>query len=342
MVTIKEVAKQAGVSPATVSRVVNDQPYVADHVRDRVLKAIRDLNYRPNRAAQRLRAEKSHLVGVILSDIKNPFYTLVLGGIEQVLSEQGLSVLICNSNTHQERENDFINHMQAEGVAGLIVAPVKEQSIMLATAVKNGLPVVIVDRRMSKPITDVVLADNQNGARLAVEHFIALGHRRIGILNGPQYLTSGRERYAGFQQAMAEAGLPVEEALIHFGDYQLESGYALTRSLLETTEHPLALFIANNLMTIGALNAIHEMGLAIPNDVAVIGFDDLPWANSLNPPLTTVSQPAFEIGVHAAELLLNRLAFPDRPARTVVLEADLIIRASCGSTVNTQSRLCPL
>ncbi len=341
MVTIKEVARRAGVSPATVSRVVNGQPLVADHVRDRVLEAIRDLNYRPNRVAQRLRAEESHLVGVILSDIKNPFYTLVLSGIEQVLSGQGLSVLICNSNMHQERENGFISHMQSEGVAGLIVAPVKEQSAVLADAVKNGLPAVIVDRRMSKPITDVVLADNHNGVLLAIEHFVALGHRRIGILNGPQSLTSGRERYAGFQQAMAEAGLPIEDALVRFGDYQLETGYTLMRDLLETAAYPLALFVANNLMTIGALNAIHDMGLAIPGDVAIIGFDDLPWANSLNPPLTTVSQPAFEIGVHAAELLLNRLAFPDRPVRAVVLGVDLIVRASCGSAINTQSRLRP-
>lgn len=338
MVTIKDVAKKAGVSPATVSRVVNGQPHVTEAVRMRVLAAIKDLNYHPNRVAQRLRAEKSHLIGVILSDIKNPFYTLLLGGIEQVLSEQGLSVLICNSNTLQSKENDFIIHMLAEDVAGLIIAPVKEQSAVLAEAVKNGLPVVVVDRRMSKPITDVVLADNQNGARLAIQHFIEVGHKRIAVLNGPQHLTSGRERYAGFLQAMAEAGLAVDDSLVLFGDYQLESGYTQVRELLARAAMPLALFIANNLMTIGALNAIHEMGFAIPGDIAVIGFDDLPWAASLNPPLTTVGQPAFDIGVHAAELLLNRFAFPNRPGRTVVLGTELIVRASCGSPLHQQAR----
>ena len=334
MVTIKDVARTAGVSPATVSRVLNDQRYVKEDVRARVLEAIKTLNYRPNRVAQRLRAAKSYLVGVILSDIKNPFYTLALSGIEQVLSEQGLSVLICNSNIDQKRENDFISLMISEEVAGVIIAPAQEQSEAMAEALKNGLPLVVIDRRMSRPITDVVLADNQQGARAAIAHLIQLGHRRIGIVNGPQRLTSGRERYAGYLQAMNEAGLTVDEAHVRFGDYQLESGYTLTRDMLSGPTLPSALFIANNLMTIGALNAIHEMGLKIPEQVAVVGFDDLPWAQSLNPPLTTVGQPAYEIGVHAAELLLNRVAFPDRPARTVVLNTELIIRASTGSPVD--------
>lgn len=331
MVTIKDVANKAQVSPATVSRVMNDQPHVAEHIRERVLQAIRDLNYRPNRTAQRLRSAESHLVGVILSDIKNPFYTLVLGGVENILSEKGFSVLICNSHMDQGRENDFIKLMLAEGVAGLIVAPTKETSDNLAEAVKNGLPLVVIDRRMTRPKTDVVLADNQNGARLAIQHLLELGHRRIAIVNGPQHLTSGRERYTGFREAMEDAGVSVDDRLVRFGDYQLESGYALTHDLLTQPPLPSALFIANNLMTIGALNAIHELGVTIPGDIAVIGFDDLPWAASLNPPLTTVGQPAFDIGVHAAELLLNRMEFPGRPARTIVLGTELLVRASCGS-----------
>jgi DNA-binding LacI/PurR family transcriptional regulator len=337
MATIKDVAKRAGVSPATVSRVVNGQPYVADDMRKRVQSAIQALDYHPNRVAQRLRAEKSHLVGVILSDIKNPFYTLALGGLEQVLSQQSLSVLICNSNLSQDRENDFISLMLSEGVAGLIISPVQEKSQALADAAQDGLPIVVIDRRMSKPKVDVVLADNQHGAYVAIRRFIELGHRRIGILNGPQHLTSGRERYAGFLQAMDEAGLPVDADLVKFGDYQLEKGYSLTRELLEGVQLPIALFVANNLMTIGALNAIHELGYKIPSEVAVIGFDDLPWAMSLNPPLTTIAQPTLDIGVNAAELLLNRLANPQRPARTVVLETELIVRASCGSAV-TETR----
>ncbi len=328
MANIKDVAKRAGVSPATVSRVINEQPYVADDVRVRVLEAVRVLRYRPNRVAQRLRAAKSHLVGVVLSDIRNPFYTLALEGVEQSLSQQGLSVLICNSSTKPELENDFISLMLSEEVAGIIIAPCREQSEVLTSAVEEGLPVVVIDRRMRQPITDVVLADNQNGAYSAIEHFIRQGYRRIAIINGPQHLTSGRERYQGYLQALEEAGIGIDQSLIRFGDYQMDSGYALTRDLIAQAGLPLALFVANNLMTIGAFNAIHEVGLSIPNDVAVIGFDDFPWAVSLRPALTTVQQPAIDIGIHAAELLLNRLSYPERPARTVVLSTTLIVRES--------------
>ncbi len=328
MANIKDVAKKAGVSPATVSRVINAKPYVADSIRERVLEAIRELQYHPNRVAQRLRAEKSHLVGVLLSDIRNPFYTMALEGIEQILSQQGLSVLICNSATKPERENDFITLLRAEEVAGIIIAPTRENSDALADAVKSGLPVVVIDRRMTRPVTDTVLADNENGARLAVRHFVEQGHRHIATLAGPQHLTSGRERYQGYLQALAEADIPLDTSLVRFGDYQLESGYTLTRELITQTNLPVALFVANNLMTIGALNAIHEAGLNIPDDIAIVGFDDLPWAVSLTPSLTTVQQPATEIGIHAAELLLNRMTFPGRPARTVVLGTELIVRAS--------------
>ncbi|MBN1285530.1 MAG: LacI family DNA-binding transcriptional regulator [Anaerolineae bacterium] len=331
MATIKDVAKRAGVSLSTVSRVLNGHPYVADELRSRVLDAIEALNYRPNRVAQRLRAARSHLVGVIFSDVKNPFYTLVLSGIEHILSEQGLSVLISNSNTNQDREDNFTALMLAEEVAGLIVAPVQEDSPVLAEVVQNGLPVAVIDRRMCGLSVDTVLADNQSGACMAIRHLIQLGHRRIAILNGPQRLTSGRERYAGFLQAMGEAGLDIDPGLVWYGDYQMESGYTLTRELLRLPQPPTALFVANNLMTIGVLNAIHEAGCNIPEDLAVIGFDDVPWAVSLNPPLTTVAQPSFEIGVRAARLLLDRIAAPDRPACTTVLQTRLMVRASCGA-----------
>jgi DNA-binding LacI/PurR family transcriptional regulator len=334
MTTIKDVAQKAGVSLATVSRVLNGHPYVADDVRSRVLDAIEALNYRPSRVAQRLRAPQSRLIGVIFSDIKNPFYTLALTGMEQVLSEQGLSLLIGNSNSNRDREDNLIALMKAEDVAGLIVAPVWEDSAVLAEIVHSGLPVVVIDRNLSSLGVDTVLADNRMGAFTAIQHLIHLGHTRIGIVNGPQHLTSGRERYAGFLQAMEEAGLAVDPDLVRFGDYQLESGYQLTHELLMLPRWPTALFIANNLMTIGALNAIHEASCRIPDDIAVIGFDDLPWAISLNPPLSTVAQPTFDIGVQAAELLLDHIANPERPAHMVVLDTQLIVRASCSGAAH--------
>jgi DNA-binding LacI/PurR family transcriptional regulator len=328
MVKIKDVAKRAGVSSATVSRVINGQPYVTNDVRDRVMEAVHFLSYRPNRVAQRLRASRSHLVGVLLSNISNPFYMMALEGIEHAVSRQGLSVLVCNSAVSTEREDNFISLLLSEEVAGLVIAPCVEESEALQAAVESGLSVVVIDRRMSKPITDVVLADNQQGARLAIQHLLQQNHRRIAIINGPQHLTSGRERYQGYLQMLNEACIPHNPSLIRFGDFQQDSGYELMRDLIAHNELPFAVFIANNLMTIGALNAIHEAGLVIPDDIAVIGFDDLPWAISLNPSLTTVSQPAFDIGIHAAELLFNRITYPDRPARTIVLNTQLVIRES--------------
>jgi DNA-binding LacI/PurR family transcriptional regulator len=338
MTTIKDVAKRAGVSVSTVSRVLNGHPYVTDQVRRQVLEAIRELNYHPSRVAQRLRATDSRLVGVIFSDITNSFYINVLLGVELAFSQHDLSILIGNANSNPDLEASFVRLMQTEGVAGLIIAPTEEDAPALAQAVQDGLPIVVVDRRMNNIDVDTVLANNFKGARQAIEHLIRLGHSRIGLVSGPLHLTSGRERYAGYLQAMSDAQLPIDSSLARFGDYRQSSGFELTCELLSLSHPPTALFVANNQMTIGALNAIHETGRVIPDDVAIVGFDDLSWAISLNPPLTTVAQPTIEIGSQAAHLLLDRIAEPDRPTRTIVLETQLMVRASCGSRTTQGER----
>jgi DNA-binding LacI/PurR family transcriptional regulator len=338
MPTIKDVAKKAGVSVSTVSRVLNGYPHITDDVSRRVLDAVEELDYRPNRVAQRLRATHSQLVGVIFSDITNPFYIHVLRGIEHIFSQRRMSVLISNADADPQLEEYFIRLMQTEGIAGLIIAPTTEDSPALVSAIYQGLPVVVIDRRMSRGEVDTVLVDNFKGALLAIQHLIRLGHQRIGVISGPLHLTTGRDRYAGYLQAMSDAGLPVEATLTRFGDYRQESGYKLAHDLISLPDPPTALFVANNQMTIGALNAIHEAGRVIPDEIAVVGFDDLSWAISLNPPLTTVAQPTFEIGVNAAHLLLERIADPKRPPRTVILETELKIRASCGAKLSPEER----
>lgn len=331
MPTIKDVAKRAGVSVSTVSRVLNHHPHVADDVFQRVTDAITELDYSPSRVAQRLRATASQLIGVIFSDISNPFYIDVLRSIEHTLSQQGMSVLISNADSDPAREETFIRIMLNENIAGLIIAPTKEDVPALAAVARSGVPTVVVDRRLANLEVDTVLVDNFRGALTAIQHLIALGHTRIGVLSGPLHLTSGRERYTGYLQAMTDAGLQVDSSLTRFGNYRESSGYQLAQELLAAPNPPTALFVANNLMTIGALNAIHELGCRVPDDVSIIGFDDLAWAISLNPPLTTVAQPTSEIGTRAAELLLDRIKDPARSARTVVLPTQLKIRASCAS-----------
>ncbi len=337
MATIADVASKAGVSVPTVSRVLNGRRNVAEDLVVRVQAAIAELNYRPSRAAQRLRTQDSRLVGVVFSDITNPFYINVLKGIEYVLSAEDISLLISNADADPAREANMIRVMRSEGVAGVIVAPTQETSPALKAAVDDGLPLVVFDRRMRDMNVDTVVADGLGGSVSAVNHLVTLGHKRIGIVSGPLHLSSARDRYAGYLQALSDARIPVDAALTRFGDYRLESGYELATELISLAHSPTALFVANNQMTIGALNAIHDARRRIPEDIAVVGFDDFDWAVSLNPPLTTVAQSTFDIGCQAASLLLSRIGEPQRPARTVMLNTLLIVRASCGARNDTTS-----
>jgi DNA-binding LacI/PurR family transcriptional regulator len=334
MVTIADVARRAGVSVPTVSRVLNGRSNVAGKLVARVHAAILELNYRPSRAAQRLRTQDNRLVGVIVSDITNPFYINVLRGIEYVLSKEDISLLISNADADSTREANMVRVMRSEGVAGIIVAPTQEASPALMAAATDGLPLVVFDRRMRDMDVDTVVGDGLAGAVSAINHLVALGHKRIGIINGPLHLSSARDRYSGYLQALSDAHIKADAALTRFGDYRLESGYQLAVELISLKRPPTALFVANNQMTIGALNAIHDARRRIPEDIAVVGFDDFDWAVSLNPPLTTVAQSTFDIGCQAASLLLSRIGEPKRPARTVMLNTLLIVRASCGASRN--------
>jgi DNA-binding LacI/PurR family transcriptional regulator len=329
--TIREVADAAGVSPATVSRVLNGYPHIREEVRQGVLEAVARLGYEPNRVAQRLRASRSRLVGIMVTDITNPFNNIVMAGMESVFFDHGFSVLMSNTDADPQKELDYLRLMENEGVAGLVIAPTSENVVRLEELAEAGLPIVVIDRRVNSPHVDVVLADNVAGARSAVEHLTQLGHKRIGHIGGPMRLTSGRERYQGYCDALRSAGLRVHPEHVRFGDHQFDSGYARALELLAVDPPPTALFIANNMMTLGALNAIHDRGKRIPHDVAVVGFDDVPWAVSLNPPLTAVAQPTREIGHQAARLLLERIDVPGLPARSVILETQLVVRESCGS-----------
>jgi LacI family transcriptional regulator/LacI family repressor for deo operon, udp, cdd, tsx, nupC, and nupG len=329
--SILEVAKLAGVSPATVSRVLHNYPHIRDEVRAKVLDAIASLGYEPNRVAQRLRATDSHLIGMIVTDITNPFFNTIMASIENVFFNKGFSLLMSNTASDPDKELAYLSMMENEGVAGLVIATTSENVDEVANLADKGLPIVIIDRRMSKGRVDMVLSDNVAGARSAVEHLIKLGHTRIGHIGGPLRLTSGRERYQGYQQAMQQAGLPIEDSWVRFGDHRHQSGYEQTLELLNTNPSLTALFVENNMMTLGTLNAIHDCGKRIPDDIAIVGFDDMPWAVSLNPPLTTVAQATAEIGTRVATRLLERIEQPDLPPRTDIVPTTLIVRASSGA-----------
>lgn len=330
--TIKDVADYAGVSRATVSRVINDHPYVAEEVRQRVHEAMQELGYHPNRSAQRLRANSSDLLGLIIPDIQNPLFQSIVRGVEDAAYSHRMNVILCNTDDNPEKQKAYLRVMQAEHAAGLIVVPTHPgDGGVLAPVRQAGIPMVFLDRDVSDFETDTVKVDNERGAYVAVQHLARLGYRRIGIIAGTQMLTPGYERLRGATSALADAQLELQPQWVKVGNFRIESGYELACDLMQGENPPEAIFVCNNLMTLGALRALHELGVTIPGEVALVGFDDMPWAGDLNPPLTAVAQPGYELGQQAVELLLKRFAQPDAPYRKVIMQPRLVVRQSCGA-----------
>lgn len=333
MARLQDVARVAQVSISTVSRVINEPELVNQETRRRVQKAIDQLGYLPSRVAQRLRGEggDAKLIGLVLPDIQNPFFADLARGVEDVAQRHGYLVFLGNSDEDAAKEKRYLDVMRAESVDGIIVPPCSETDEAVADLVRRQLPVVCVDRRLLRGKVDTVLVDNVRGAHEAMEHLIGLGHRRIGFIEGLPQLSTSRERLQGYRQALDEHGIPFDPTLVRQGDSRHGSGRDLTRALLELPDRPSALLIGNNLMTLGALEMIHQKGLRIPEEVAILGYDDMPWALALNPPLTAVRQPGDEVGRRAMELLLQRIREPQRSASLVMMQPELVVRKSCGA-----------
>ena len=330
-VTVKDVAAKAGVSTATVSRVLSGQAQVGDELRSKVLRAADALRYRPNRAARHLRTGFNNLIAVLIPDIENPFYTGMVRGIEKVLQPAGYSLLLADYNESPKQEQVYLSEMRADGLAGILFSASRAPGNAYDELFRSGVPGVAISRELRSPRADQVVVDNETGAKTAISHLISLGHRRIALINGPQSLSTACARYNGYVAGLQEIGMEVSESLVAYGDFRQSGGYHAMRTLLSAPVRPTAVFIASNLMTLGALQAIHEADLRIPEDLALVGFDDMPWAVSLRPPLTTVAQPIRELGETSATLLLERIQNPQRPRRNVVLHTRLIVRSSCGS-----------
>jgi LacI family transcriptional regulator len=329
--TIGDVAKAAGVSTATVSRVLNDHPYVSSDVAARVRKSMKDLDYQPSRAARTLRTRKSRVWSLILADIRNPFFTETIRGIEEVAYESGYSLILANTGESPQKERSNIQLAVAEHVSGIILVPAKTRPADLTVLKANDIPVVALDRRIAGGGLDGVLTDHIGGSRLAVDHLLDNGYERVACISGPSDRTTGVERMAGYRAALAARGVTEEPGFGRHTDFTEEGGYAEMECLLGLTPGPDAVFVANNMMTVGALRAIADAGLRVPDDVAVVGFDEMSWSRLLSPPLTTVAQPSYDLGLEAARLLLSRLGGYDGAAREVVLAAALHVRASSGA-----------
>lgn len=327
MTSIKDVAARAGVSVATVSRVLNNNPRVKPRLRERVLQAVAELDYHPSGIARSMRSQSGRVIGLIISDIQNPFFTALVRAVEDVAYANQYTVLLCNSDEDPQKERLYVDILFQERVAGVIIVPTGKDCCDLL--VQRRIPVVMADRKVPDINIDSVTLDNTAGAYTATAHLISLGHTRIGLVSAPPHASVGLERRQGYERALREHGLPVDESLIRMGNFKESGGYQAAKELLAIKPRPTAIFSVNNLMTIGTLQAIHEQGLRIPKDISVVGFDDMPWLPLLTPPLTVVSQPVYEIGRVAAEILFRRIYLgPEEPVQEIILQPEFIVRGS--------------
>lgn len=328
MATITDVAGLAGVSPATVSRHLSGQRVRRAAA---VQAAIDQLGYRPSHTARILRSGLTNAIGVVVPDIANPYFGSVVKGIETVSQASGYNIYLSNSDEDDGREREILDDLVGR-VDGVILTPAMERSDNTAALREAGVPVVLVDRRVEgRADLDMVLIDSVGGAEAATRELLRLGHTRIASICGPLDTTPGRQRHEGFLTALAEAGIEPEPELIQFGDFKQASGYQAALLLMGLTDPPTGVFVANNLMTMGALRAFRTIGAAVPSDVSIIGFDDLDLAELLVPPLSVISRPTVEQGVLAMRLLRSRLEGADsRDAQTIVLDTHLVCRGSCG------------
>ena len=329
LTSIKDVAEAAGVSTATVSRVLSGKPHVRPEIRERVLMVVENLNYRPNRVARSLRAQKSNIIGLIVSDIRNPFFTAVSRAVEDLAYEHEVNVFLCNADENPKKEKMYLDLMRAENVAGVILSPTRQTADSFAEVSKLDIPAVVIDRRVRDTEVDSVLIDNVEAAYKIVKHLLADGHQRIGAMFGLGS-TTGRERHEGYLLALKEHGLKPAAALLHYVNAREEEGYQKTKELLALPEPPEAIFTSNALLSAGAFKALKESKLVIPDEIAFASFDETTWTPLVEPPVTVIEQPTYEIGQTAMELLLKRIEEPHRPTRQVILKGKLIVRQSCG------------
>jgi DNA-binding LacI/PurR family transcriptional regulator len=335
--SIKKIAQMVGVSTATVSRVLNGSDKVKTDTFERVSKAVQQMNYQRDNVARRMKvkASDSLIFGLVITDISNPFFANIARGVEEFAYANKHVMFICNTNESPEKEIFFLNSMVSEKVSGVIIAPTSGNYKLFDKLIYNKLPLVMIDRLKKNLNIDTVSINNEKGSFLAVQRLVLNGHKRIGIVNGIKGLSNTEERFEGYKHALSEAGLPVIKELVTYGNFNESDGREATKYLLSLQNPPTAIFSTNNLMTLGCIKEIHKHNLKIPDDIALIGFDDSVWSEALIPPLTTVKQPGYELGVKAAELLYKRLKNKDAKVVNVVLNPELIIRESCGTKRDT-------
>jgi LacI family transcriptional regulator len=331
--TVRDVARKAGVSAMTVSRVVNDQPGVSSETRQRIEAAIAELNYSPSKIASGLISAKTQLIGLIVPDVSNPFFAPIVRGAETAARKAGYRMLVCNSESDLRLERDYVSDLVSHRVEGLLIAPVGDHSAAhLGKLVEGRFPLVLIDRHVPGIDCDQVTLDNVSAARRLVEHLIAVGHRRIAFVADADDVSTGRERLAGLKQALAGADIPFVEDLVLRTTTDQVGGYRSVQQILGMSERPTAIFTVNNMTAVGAMQALREAGLSVPGDISLVCFDDVQHLAVIAPFLTVIDQPAEVMAGVAAQLLLERIAGnAGNKSRKITFPGKLVVRQSCGT-----------
>lgn len=327
--TLKDVAALAKVSRATAARALNSYGYVGGDTAEKVLKAAEQLGYRGNRLAQALRSGQLPIIGCVLGDIQNPFFAKIAHDVEFVARQEAHNLVIGSSEEQVEQEKSLLSSLQSLSIRGFIIAPTSSaDSAHLQRLIDDGIPLVLIDRVVQDIDCDSVVVDNEGGARKAVEYLIAMGHRRIGLLQDDTRIFTSQERLNGYRNALAANSIGLDEQLISVSQSTVEHAIDVTIRMFSRKNPPTALFTVDSLMTQGALLAFRSMGISIPHEVSLIGFDDFNLATFTDPQITVVSQPVSEIGFAAARILLKRLAGKLSPPEHLSFETKLIVRGS--------------
>lgn len=331
MTTIRDVARLAGVAPITVSRVLNNAGPVNLETRARVEAAIAELNYVPNVLARSFRSKRTETLALVLTDITNPFWTRVARGVEDSARQAGYSVFLCNTDENETIQLETVNLLLQKQVDGILLVPRRNGAELVERIRRQQVPVVVLDRRIPEIDVDVVRGDSEGGAYQLTRLLLQLGHRRIALLSGPADVSTAADRAAGFRRALLEAGCLSEGQMV-YGEYSYASGYAQTKNLLVQSSRPTALFAGNNLIATGAYHAIQQSGRQVPQDLALVSFDDFPPELQIEPFFTSAVQPAYELGCQATRLLLERLTQAGTP-REIVLPVEIVTRRSSGDSI---------
>ena len=330
MSNMKQIADLAGVSLGTVSHVLNDSARVREPLRKRVLEAVEALGYQPSQLARGLRRDKTNMLGMVIPDVTNPFFPAVVRGAEDVAFANGYRLVLCNTDNDHQKELAHLNELRTYLPSGLIVIPssFSDLTVQAERYRRAGTAVVCVDRLPKRWNGDSVTVANEQGAYAATRHLIQIGHERLAAITGPLHLTNARQRLEGFRRALHESKLTVAPEYVHETTFDRAGGYSKGRLILKLLPRPTAIFAGNDMIALGVIQAIRELGLNCPEDVSVMGFDDLDFAELISPSLSSVSQSGYQLGATAAHILMDRLKGDDGSPKHFVLETQLKIRDS--------------